>query len=200
MPGTDRMASAASLVPPSLRARTTILDRSLSRGKQEVSLASFALLFSETVQYCQSRSSTVPELHEKLHALGWQVGARVLDLIFVRDRAAKRELKLLNALLMVKTTLWKTLFGKEADKLEHANDDERTYYIIEKDPLVNTFISVPKDKGSLNCAAFVAGIVEAVLDGANFPCKVSAHWHKGTTLMVKFDEEVIARDRVEGEK
>ena len=92
--------------------------------------------------------------------------------------------------LQVKTTLWKTLFGKEADKLEHANDDERTYYIIEKEPIVNTFISVPKvfcfpnnimkmtsflwskDKGSLNCAAFVAGIVEAVLDGANFPAKV----------------------------
>lgn len=30
----------------------------------------------------------------------------------------------------------KTLFGKEADKLEHANDDDRTYYIIEKDALV----------------------------------------------------------------
>ena len=79
-----------------------------------------------------------------MHDLGFQVGARILDLMFVRDRAAKRELKLLNALLMVKTTLWKTLFGKEADKLEHANDDERTYYIIEKEPLVNTFISVPK--------------------------------------------------------
>ena len=49
--------------------------------------------------------------------------------------------------LFVKSTLWKTLFGKEADKLEHANDDERTYYIIEKEPLVNKFISVPKDKG-----------------------------------------------------
>ena len=46
--------------------------------------------------------------------------------------------------MKVKTTLWKTLFGKEADKLEHANDDERTYYIIEKEPIVNTFISVPK--------------------------------------------------------
>ena len=80
----------------------------------------------------QARSSTVPELQGKLHDLGFQVGARILDLMFVRDRAAKRELKLLNALLMVKTTLWKTLFGKEADKLEHANDDERTYYIIEK--------------------------------------------------------------------
>ena len=181
----------SSLVPPILRSKTTILDKSLSRGKQEVSLPAFALLFSETVQYCQvqtqpiwspvsvwssqARSSTVPELQGKLHDLGFQVGARILDLMFVRDRAAKRELKLLNALLMVKTTLWKTLFGKEADKLEHANDDERTYYIIEKDPLVNTFISVPKDKGSLNCAAFVAGIVEAVLDGANFPAKV---WKK----------------------
>lgn len=36
-----------------------------------------------------------------------------------------------------------TLFGKEADKLEHANDDERTYYIIEKDALVTfTFIII----------------------------------------------------------
>lgn len=189
----------SSLVPPILRSKTTILDKSLSRGKQEVSLPAFALLFSETVQYCQARSSTVPELQGKLHDLGFQVGARILDLMFVRDRAAKRELKLLNALLMVKTTLWKTLFGKEADKLEHANDDERTYYIIEKEPLVNTFISVPKDKGSLNCAAFVAGIVEAVLDGANFPAKVSAHWHKGTTFMVKFEESVIARDKVPGD-
>lgn len=189
----------SSLVPPILRSKTTILDKSLSRGKQEVSLAAFALLFSETVQYCQARSSTVPELQGKLHDLGFQVGARILDLMFVRDRAAKRELKLLNALLMVKTTLWKTLFGKEADKLEHANDDERTYYIIEKEPLVNTFISVPKDKGSLNCAAFTAGIVEAVLDGANFPAKVTAHWHKGTTFMVKFEESVIARDKVPGD-
>ena len=209
----------SNLVPPILRSKTTILDKSLSRGKQEVSLSSFALLFSETVQYCQvsdcsysprcccwllifslqARSSTVPELQGKLHDLGFQVGARILDLMFVRDRKAQRELKLLNALQMVKTTLWKTLFGKEAEKLEHANDDERTYYIIEKDPLVNTFISVPKDKGSLNCAAFVAGIIEAVLDGANFPAKVSAHWHKGTTFMVKFEESVIARDKLPGD-
>merc|ERR1711976_361029 len=180
---------------PVIRPKTSILDKSLSRGKQEVSLSAFALLFSEMVQYCQSRSSTVPELQSKLHALGQQVGARILDIVFVREKAARRETKLLNVLLFVKSTLWKTLFGKEADKLEHANDDERTYYVIENEPLVNRFISVPKDKGSLNCAAFEAGIIEAVLDGCNFPAKVSAHWHKGTTFMVKFNEEVIARDR-----
>jgi hypothetical protein len=184
-----------SISVPLLRSKTSILDKSLSRGKQEISLSAFALLFSETVQYCQARSNTVPELQAKLHDLGWQVGARILDLIFVRDRQPKRELKLLNVLMMVKSTLWKTLFGKEADKLEHANDDERTYYIIEKEPLVNKFISVPKDKGSLNCASFMAGVIEAVLEGANFPAKVSAHWHKGTTFMVKFEEAVIARDK-----
>ena len=52
------------------------------------------------------------------------------------------------------------------------------------------------ETGSLNCAAFEAGIIEAVLDGCNFPAKVSAHWHKGTTFMVKFDEQVIARDKL----
>lgn len=71
-------------------------------------------------------------------------------------------------LLFIKTTLWKCLFGKEAEKLEHANDDDRTYYIIEKDPLVNKFISVPKDKGSLNCATFSAGIIEGVLSNCGF--------------------------------
>lgn len=60
------------------------------------------------------------------------------------------------------------LFGREADKLEHSNDDESTYYLMEKDPLVNRFISVPRDKGSLNCAVFIAGIVEAVLCGTGF--------------------------------
>ena len=29
--------------------------------------------------------------------------------------------------------------------------------------------------------------------------QVSAHWHKGTTFMVKFEESVIARDKVPGD-
>ena len=187
---------SSSLTPaPVIRPKTSILDKSLSRGKAEVSLSAFALLFSELVQYCQSRSNTVPELQTALHSLGWQVGARCHDLITVRERASKREPRLLQVLLMVKAPLWKALFGKEADKLEKANDDDRTYYIIEAEPLVNAFISVPKDKGSLNCASFTAGVIEAVLDGANCPAKVTAHWHNGTTFMVKFEEAVITRDK-----
>lgn len=62
----------------------------------------------------------------------------------------------------------KALFGREADKLEHSNDDENTYYLMEKDPLVNKYISIPRDKSSLNCAVFIAGIVEAILTGTGF--------------------------------
>ncbi|KAI8428415.1 hypothetical protein MSG28_007239 [Choristoneura fumiferana] len=72
--------------------------------------------------------------------MGQDVGARLLDLYFVRERNSKREIKLLNMLLFVKSTLWK----------------------------VNKFISVPKDKGSLNCATFNAGIIEAVLTKSGF--------------------------------
>jgi len=175
--------------------KLSILDKPLSRGKGEVSLSCFALLFSEVVQYSQNKSTTVPELQNRLHSLGYSVGSKIIDLYFVRERNGKREIKLLNILLFVKSTLWKVLFGKEADKLEHSNDDENTYYLMETEPIVNKFISVPRDKGSLNCATFIAGIVEAVLTGTGFTAKVTTHWHKGTTYMVKFDDAVVARDK-----
>uniref|UniRef100_A0A4W4HHJ6 Trafficking protein particle complex 5 n=1 Tax=Electrophorus electricus TaxID=8005 RepID=A0A4W4HHJ6_ELEEL len=85
--------------------------------------------------------------------------------------------------------------AKEADKLEQANDDDKTYYIIEKEPLVNAFISMPKENSILNCAAFTAGMVEAILAQSGFPARVTAHWHKVTVLMIKFDGAVIARDK-----
>ena len=54
---------------------------------------------------------------------------------------------------------------------------------------------VPSDGAGLNCAAFNAGIVEAFLTGAGFPCTVTVHWHKGTTLLIKFDDVVAERTK-----
>ena len=172
-----------------------ILDRPLSKGKYEVNVSSFGLLFSEIVQYCQSRVYTVTELQDKLAEFGEQIGRRIIDALTLRVRGHRRDIKLLDMLMFIRSSLWKSLFGREADKLEHANDDEGTYYIIEKEPLVNKYISVPKDKGSLNCAAFTGGILEAILIGCGFPAKVTVHWHKGTTFLIKFDESVIAREK-----
>nr|XP_033779364.1 trafficking protein particle complex subunit 5 isoform X2 [Geotrypetes seraphini] len=177
------------------RGKSAILERSLTRPKTEVSLSAFTLLFSEIVQYCQNRVYSVSELQNKLSELGQQVGARMLDVLVMREKNGKRETKVINILLFIKVNVWKALFGKEADKLEQANDDDKTYYIIEKEPLINTYISVPKENSTLNCASFTAGIVEAILSYSGFPAKVTAHWHKGTTLMIKFDESVIARDK-----
>ncbi|VDP19041.1 unnamed protein product [Soboliphyme baturini] len=172
-----------------------ILDRSLSRGKTEANFALFALLFSEIVQYSQNRVGTVADLHKKLASLGSFVGSKLLDVIVLREKGYKREVKLLSMLMFVKTNLFKNLFGKEADKLERNSENPSVYYIIEREPLVNTFISVPKDKGSLNCAAFVGGIVESVLSLSNFPCKVSTVWHNGTTYVIEFDDVVMRREK-----
>ena len=45
--------------------RPSILDKSLSKGKSEVSSTAFALLFSEMVQYSHNRVASVNELHNK---------------------------------------------------------------------------------------------------------------------------------------
>lgn len=45
----------------------------------------------------------------RLHSLGRTVGVKLIDLYFVRERNSKREIKLLNILLFVKSTLWKVV-------------------------------------------------------------------------------------------
>ena len=72
---------------------------------------------------------------------------------------------------------------------------------------MNRYISVPREMSSLNCAAYVAGIVEGVCDGAGFPAKVGAHsvggqmegveaemWPGKTVFLVKFEREVVERE------
>ncbi len=80
-------------------------------------------------------------------------------------------------------------------------------YIEEASPLVNKYISVPKDYGDLNCAAFCAGIINGVLDSAGFPANVavkvlaktgdteSLHGQPLTIYYIKFDPEVLEREK-----
>ena len=52
-----------------------------------------------------------------------------------------------------------------------ARQAEDEYMISDTEVFVNKYISVPRDMGQLNCAAFIAGIVKGVLDGAGFPAR-----------------------------
>jgi hypothetical protein len=40
--------------------------------------------------------------------------------------------------------------------------------ITENEPLMNKYISIPKDLTGLNCGSFLGGIVEGILDAAEF--------------------------------
>ncbi|MBA0622451.1 hypothetical protein Godav_007995, partial [Gossypium davidsonii] len=133
----------------------------------------------------------------RLEDAGYAVGARVLELLCHRDKGNRRETRLLGILSFVHSTVWKVLFGKVADSLEKGTEHEDEYMISEKDLLVNKYISIPKDMGTFNCGAFVAGIVRGVLDGAGFPAVVTAHFvpmeglqRPRTTILIKFAEEV----------
>eukprot|EP01099_Mayorella_cantabrigiensis_P000453 TRINITY_DN1207_c0_g4_i1.p1 TRINITY_DN1207_c0_g4~~TRINITY_DN1207_c0_g4_i1.p1 ORF type:complete len:206 (-),score=43.48 TRINITY_DN1207_c0_g4_i1:190-756(-) len=184
------------------RRRQNNLDRPLSKGKTEVSFSAFSLLFSEIVQYSQSRVTHMNELERRLGDLGYDVGIRVLELISYRENKTKRETRLLNILSFIHSIVWKVLFGRQADSVQKATGSESEYMITDK-LLVTKFVSNPKDIIHLNCGAFVAGIIEGVLHGAEFtPESVSALWPNGmfqpnieTVFVIKFNPDVISRER-----
>lgn len=72
--------------------------------------------------------------------------------------------------------------------------------ISDNEPLVNAFVSVPREMNQLNCAAYVAGIIEGVCDGCGCTAKVSAHnaetdvWVGKTVFLIAFEEGVTERE------
>ncbi|RUS24249.1 NO signaling/Golgi transport ligand-binding domain-containing protein [Jimgerdemannia flammicorona] len=247
-PAPNQRLSAASSAADSRYTRgKSTLERSLNKTKgAEVSLSAFAFMFSEMLQYAQKRVQGIQDLERKLNEFGYRVGIRMLELLVWRDKNSKRETRVLSVLYFVHTVVWKNLFGKPADSLEKSteNDDEcewlwcgaiskvtwkwghmvRFDMISDNDPLVSRYISVPKELSQLNCNAFVAGIVEAVLDGCQFynqqiltpftpfplstplpspqPARVTAHtvpidgFPFRTTILIKLDREILQREEL----
>jgi hypothetical protein len=108
---------------------------------------------------------------------GYGVGVRLLELISFREKSYKRESNIVSILSFIAFTLWKILFGKQADTLEKSNDNQdqcelkipfnSSDIISDNQPLVAKFISTPKDYSSMSSAAFVAGIIEGILDASD---------------------------------
>ncbi|KAF9424457.1 TRAPP subunit trs31 [Podila epigama] len=200
LPSVGAYSSAASSVY-SKKPTTNILERNLNKSRgAEISLNAFAFMFSEMLQYTQKRVHGIQDLERKLNELGYRVGTRVLDLLIWRDKNSKRETRVLGMLYFIHTTVWKALFGKQADSLEKSTENEDEYMISDNDPIISKYISVPKDVSQLNCGAFMAGIVEAIMDGCQFPSRVTAHtvptdgFPLRTTILIKLDKEVLERE------
>jgi trafficking protein particle complex subunit 5 len=68
-------------------------------------------------------------------------------------------------------------------------------------PMITKFISVPQSMSQLNCGAFVAGIIEGILDSTMFfTQRVTAHSTgdetapQRCTILIKFRKDVIDRE------
>ncbi|KAK3945780.1 NO signaling/Golgi transport ligand-binding domain-containing protein [Diplogelasinospora grovesii] len=192
----------------------TIYHRPLNRTKtSELSQASFAYLFAEMVTYAQKRVTGIQDLEKRLNVQGHPIGLKLLDLLLFREppRTQTRPLTIIALLHFIKVNIWQHLFGRQADRLEKSSnpDTPDEYMIIDNEPLVNAYISVPREMSSLNCAAYVAGIIEGVCDGAAFPARVTAHsvtgntkedemWPAKTVFLLKFQPEVVEREALIG--
>ena len=49
------------------------------------------------------------------------MGLRLLEMLCFREKGSKRDVRLLDALKFVHSTLWKYLFGRQARDLEQSN-------------------------------------------------------------------------------
>ena len=134
-----------------------------------------------------------------------------------------RPTRILPLLQFIANPLWRHLFGRPADAVESSATNSREYMISDNEPLVNQYISVPKEMSQLNCAAYVAGIIEGVVCGVlggqgvglaqqlygpdqlgerDPPAVVSAHnageeggmWPAKTVFLIKFSDQVIKRE------
>ncbi|KAL1956024.1 hypothetical protein VTO42DRAFT_7839 [Malbranchea cinnamomea] len=223
----ERAQSSVSQTPSTgLRVptnRKTIYDRNLNRSRNaELSRASFAYLFSEMVTYAQRRVTGIQDLERRLNEQGYPLGLRLLDLLLYRSLTGSsststltassstsssqptRPLRILPLLHLIHGPLWRLLFNRPADALEHSVSPStpNEYMITDNDPVPNTYISVPREMNQLNCAAFVAGIIEGVCDGCGFEAKVTAHnqgtemWPGRTIFLVRFGESVMEREKM----
>jgi len=93
-PSTEEKMSR-SQAPPSILDRPLGRPASSSGGRGSsgsgdgVSLSAFAYLYSELVQYHQSRVASISELERRLESAGYGVGLRVLELLAYRAREVR---------------------------------------------------------------------------------------------------------------
>mmetsp|Transcript_9839 Transcript_9839/g.7409 ORF Transcript_9839/g.7409 Transcript_9839/m.7409 type:complete len:101 (+) Transcript_9839:241-543(+) len=100
----------------------------------------------------------------------------MLELMFYREKGGasgacgngKRETKLVNMLHFINNVVWKALFGRQADGLEQSIEDEDEYRLLDKMPITNKYTNI-------NCASFIAGILEGILNSSKMYAKVTAH-------------------------
>lgn len=144
--------------------------------KTKIPKATFALLFSEIVQYCHQKVESLDQFSRQLHQMGYPIGCAMLEVIPQGNPNFKRSTNVVDMLLAIKGKFWQYLFGYQAHSLEQQVEDPNGYMLYDDKPMVTQFVSHPQDiKNVFSCCSFVAGIIEGILTSAGFPCQVTTH-------------------------
>ena len=75
----------------------------------QLPLSTLAVLFSEIVQHAQAGAASLPDLERRLADLGRPVGAALAEALAWRERGGRRDVRLLDALKFVHSSLWRAL-------------------------------------------------------------------------------------------
>lgn len=155
---------------------------STTKRRKETSLSSLLYLLSEQIRYIRSKVSTVTELSDGMMKIGYELGSRLTDL-YLSKRVIDRE----KCLADVCSIVWPRLFNRKVDKLARLVGSEDRYLIIERNPVLGRYISIPKEY-HLSIGLITAGIVHGVLDRVGLsPIEVTAYDEgSDTIIMVTF--------------
>ncbi|SCV03484.1 LAME_0H10792g1_1 [Lachancea meyersii CBS 8951] len=108
----------------------------------------------------------------------------------------RRDLKPVEILQFIHSTVWSYLFGRVSDDLVKSSERENEFMLIDSAPMLTQFIS----STNVQCDFFVCGIIEGILDSASFPCNVTVHsvpepnFEQKVVFVVKFEPQVLERE------
>lgn len=162
--------------------------------KTKIPKQTYAMLFSEVVQYCHQKVESLDQFSTQLAEMGKPIGCSILEVLQQSSTTQfKRTHETIPMLVILKDKIWPVLFGYAASKLEQQVDDANCYMLYDETPKIIQYISHPQDiKQAFTCCSFVGGIIEGILCSARFPCKVTAHPNPtqgnpdGVVYLIKF--------------
>ena len=106
----------AKLCSTRKRGCQTLVNLNESKPKKKEK-TQYISLFCSKIEVFESTNQK-NEYECRLADVGFDVGVRMLELLVHREKAGKRENRILGILSFLHTNVWKSLFGKTADSLE----------------------------------------------------------------------------------
>ncbi|KAH0575356.1 TRAPPC5/Trs31 [Spironucleus salmonicida] len=157
----------------------------------------FGYLLCEYFAHVQQRHRGLPAdeyitaCEQRLQALGVEAGARLWEQFCLRrlestDRGVRAPLDLGSAqdvLNAVRAPFWAFLFGEDErrDVQLLRLKDNNGFYLIEREPATDQYISFPRDYSGIQPSAVLSGVIRAVLGCCGFESAVKVFLSEGLT-------------------